>query len=282
MKNHVLALLTGFIGLAIILAGCNRGQVSVDETYAAMRPLKQLELPDQVTDNLVIIVSNVADQSSSYKNYIELEINDRKVRPNWDVSNIENTYTYRLRLRPGYYKVKAHYYAYIGWGEDRYPIETEDLVQVTSLQRTVLTCNIVKRPNGEPVDKKMYFKTQNEPFDTSLIGPSVAQPVAAEPAAKPADAPTVVQAPPAVVPSVQTVAETIALQINTVPEHCQVIVDDQVVGQSPLKIAVQRNSDHVLQAAAAGYRTGFKVIDRAAFTGKDQLIVILELEREKE
>jgi hypothetical protein len=195
MKNHVLALLTGFIGLAIVLAGCNRGQVSVDETYAAMRPLKQLELPDQVTDNLVIIVSNVADQSSSYKNYIELEINDRKVRPNWDVSNIENTYTYRLRLRPGYYKVKAHYYAYIGWGEDRYPIETEDLVQVTSLQRTVLTCNIVKRPNGEPVDKKMYFKTQNEPFDTSLIGPSVAQPVAAEPAAKPADAPTVVQAP---------------------------------------------------------------------------------------
>ncbi|MBN1543341.1 PEGA domain-containing protein [candidate division KSB1 bacterium] len=256
--------------LSVLASGCNRGQVSVDETYAVMRPVKQLELPDQVSDNLVITIGNVADQSSSYKNTVELEINNRKVRPNWDVSNVENTYTYRLRLRPGYYKVKATYHAYIGWGEERYPIETQDLVQVSATQRTLLNCTIAKRPNGEPVDKKMYFKTQYEPLDAVEVEP---QPAISEPAKT---------TPAASAPTVPVSRQTIALQINTIPERCQIILDDQVMGQSPMRVSVTRDSDHVLQASAEGYRTGVKVLNRAAFAGKDQLIVIMELEKSGE
>jgi len=163
MKKLVLFLLV-LAGLLLVY-GC-KGSISIDETYNTIRPVKQLELPDQIKENVVIMIKNVADQSSSYKNRVELFINDRKINPNWLVSNVQNTFVYKMRMRPGYYKVKARYYAYVGWGEDKYDIVSEELIRVQHDKRTIVSANIVKKPNGEPVNKRMYFKTKLENITT--------------------------------------------------------------------------------------------------------------------
>lgn len=165
MKQLKQYLLITFVASSlIILAGCAGSKITIDQAYRELTPVKQLELPEQVTDNLVIKISNVADEGSSYKNHLNLYINDKLIQPDWAVSNIENTFTYKLKLKPGYYKVRAEYFAYIGWGEEKFPIMTQKLVRITHDQRTFLKCNIAKEPNGTPVNKKMYFKVNTEPL----------------------------------------------------------------------------------------------------------------------
>jgi hypothetical protein len=168
MKKLIYSFLsTAVLAVFILLNGCASSKITVDEAYKSLKPVKQLELPEQVENNLVIVLENIADEGSSYKNRIDLFINDKKVQPNWSVSNVEKTYTFKLKVKPGYYKVRADYYAYIGWGEDKFPIETKDLVRVTHDARTIVKCKIAKEPNGEPVNKKMYFKMESTPFKIS-------------------------------------------------------------------------------------------------------------------
>ena len=150
--------------LAIALTlGCASSKITLDEAYQALRPVKQLELPEQTTENLIITISNVADEGSSYKNRLEVFVNDKLLMPNWTVSNVENEFVYLLRLRPGYYQVKAHYYAFIGWSEEKYLIQSQDLVPVFAEKVTRLEHRIEKQSNGEPINKKMFFKSKTEP-----------------------------------------------------------------------------------------------------------------------
>ncbi len=160
------------ISLLIVVAGCAGGKITVDQTYRELTPVKQLELPEQITDNLVIKISNVADQGSSYKNHLNLYINDKLIQPNWAVSNIENTFTYKVKLKPGYYKVRAEYFAYVGWSEEKFPIITQKLVRIAYDQKTSLKCNIAKEPNGTPVNNKMYFKITTEPLTSEKVIPN--------------------------------------------------------------------------------------------------------------
>ncbi|OGB98371.1 hypothetical protein A2V82_14100 [candidate division KSB1 bacterium RBG_16_48_16] len=162
MRTTLRSLFVLFVALLIV--GCAGGTLTVEESYDVLRPVKQLDLPEQVSENLIIKISNVADERSSYKNRVEAFINDKKIEPNWLISNIENTYTYSLRVRPGYYKVKSYYYAYVGWGEEKYLIETHDLVAVLPGKITTVSCDIVKEDNGVPVNKKMYFKQEAQPI----------------------------------------------------------------------------------------------------------------------
>ncbi|MBN1559178.1 PEGA domain-containing protein [candidate division KSB1 bacterium] len=242
---------------AWLLVGC-KGQVTVDEAYNAIRPVKQLELPEQVEENVIIIIDNVADEGSSYKNRLDLYINDHKINPDWLVSNVQNEYTYRLRMRPGYYDLKAYYYAYVGWGEDKYEIKSEELMRVQHDKKTVVRAEIVKRPNGEPVNRTMYFTARLEDFSA----PTTARQRRDEPQKLP------------------QISEVVTLQINTVPEHAQIIVDDKVVGQSPLRYDVSRNEDHIIQISAAGYRTKTKFVDHAKIGNRDVYHVVQELEKE--
>ncbi len=252
MKKYIIG--TMCIVSVLFLFGC-KGQVSVDEAYNAIRPVKQLELPDQVVDNLVIIIENVADESSSYKNTLDLYINDHKINPDWLVSNVQNEYVYKMRMRPGYYEIKAFYNAYVGWGEDKYQIVSEDLIRVQHDKRTVVRADIVKKPNGEPVNRTMYFSAKLEDLDAkSSFSKST--------------------------PSSTAVGDMITLQINTVPEHAQIIVDDKVVGQSPLRYDVSRSDDHIVQISAEGYRTKTKFIDRTKMGTRDVYHVVQELEKE--
>ncbi len=162
MKTATLIFLVG----TLLLLGC-KGAIQIDETYNVIRPVKQLELPDQVSENFVVMIKNVADQGSSYKNHVDLYINDYKINPDWLVSNVQNTYVYKMRMRPGYYKIRAEYFAYVGWGEDKYEIVSDELIRVQHDKRTIATAEIVKKPNGEPLNKKMYFKTEFENMNTN-------------------------------------------------------------------------------------------------------------------
>ncbi len=259
MKNFILFSI--LIASVFLLFGC-KGSISIDETYNAIRPVKQLELPDQIDDNFVVVIKNVADEGSSYKNRVDLYINDHKINPDWLVSNVQNTYVYKMRVRPGYYKIKAYYYAYIGWGEDKYEIVSDELIRVQHDKRTVVSVNIVKKPNGEPVNKKMYFKTHLEDFDaTPARRQSRLEPKYTRPGKT---------APP--------IGNTIALQINTAPEHAEIIIDDKVVGESPLRYDVDRTVDHIIQISANGYKTKTKFLDRSKFGNKQVYHVIQELE----
>jgi hypothetical protein len=248
--------------IVFALGGC-KGHITVDEAYNAIRPVKQLELPDQVVDNLVVEIANVADQSSSYKNRVDLFLNDYPIDPDWLVSNVQNKYVYKFRLRPGYYQIRAQYYAYIGWGEDSYKIISEDMIRVQHDKQTVVSADIVKKPNGEPVNKTMYFASRMENLDASsseAAGGSLQEES------------TVHESDPA--------SPAVTLQINTVPEHVQIIIDDKVVGQSPLRTPVKRNADHIVQASVDGYRTKTIFLDTAKLKGKDVYHVIAELEKE--
>jgi hypothetical protein len=254
------ALFFSLMTLVVIMLGGCKGHITVDEAYNSLRPVKQLELPDQVVDNLVVEISNVADQSSSYKNRVDLFINDYPIDPDWLVSNVQNKYVYKFRLRPGYYQIRAQYYAYVGWGEDTYKIISEDMIRVQHDKRTVVSADIVKKPNGEPVNKTMYFTSR---LDDLNAGSSE----------------NIDNSTEAATPH-QDNSPSITLQINTVPEHVQIIIDDKVVGQSPLRTQVQRNEDHILQASTDGFRTKTIFLDAAKLSGKDVYHVIAELEKE--
>lgn len=241
----------------VILLSC-KGRVTVDEAYNAIRPVKQLELPSQIAENLVVEIKNVADPRSSYKNRVELYLNDRPIDPDWLVSNIQNTFVYKFRLRPGYYKLRAVYIANIGWGEEEYPILSEDLIRVQHDKRTVVTAEIVKKPNGEPVNRTMYFTARMESLEMEYV------PTGATESDFPLD----------------DGSGQVLLQINTVPEHAQIIIDDKVVGQSPLRTPVSRTSGHVLQVSSPGYRTKTIYLDQTKFGNKEIYHVIAELEKE--
>jgi hypothetical protein len=265
-----------FLGLAftIFFTSCGSGQLTVDEAYSVLRPVKQLELPDQVSENLVVSIANVADEGSSFKNHLDLYVNDKLIKPNWAVSNVENKYTYKLRLRPGYYEVKAYYYALVGWGEEKFPISTKEPVRITADQRTLLSCDITKEAGGIPVNRKMIFKMTTEPFEAAAQTP--AQPAVQNTAPVVPDKPVEIAQPALQVtikpPDPTPVVErSIALQIKTVPENAEVILDDKFVGQSPLTLLVTREVDHVVQIAAPGYRNAVKYLDHSLF-GEEQAL----------
>jgi len=73
----------------------------------------------------------------------------------------------------------------------------------------------------------------------------------------------------------------IALQINTVPTHCAVIVDDKMVGQSPLTVYVDRFSDHVVQISRDGYAERIRLLDHHFFGNESTHILLEKLELKK-
>jgi len=251
---------------SVLFMACAAKRISIDEAYSVLRPLKQLELPEQVTDNLKITIDNVADEGTSYKNYVEVFVNDKYVTPNWDVSNIESNYTYKLKVQPGYYKIKANYNAYIGWGEDKYKIKTlEEFVRVTHDKRTIVYYELVKKSNGLPVDKNMYFKVKTEPLESL-------------PDTNPENITADYQQKQGIVKS-SINKDMIIIQINTIPENARIIVDDKTIGLAPIKVEVDRNSDHIVQIAADGYKTAVKYLDQSALQENKIFHLIHELEK---
>jgi len=304
--------------LAIVpLFSCITGrQVGVKEAYNRLKPLKPWVEVEQAPVNLIVTIDNVADIRTSFKNRVELFINDVAIKPEKEFSNYEKTYTYHLRLQPGYYRIKAVYYASDGWTEEEYPILARDLVKIAPGMRTLLKATIQKTWDGFPVHKRMYFDVSHEPLseapkpqEPSVVkyppviekkpqppqpvpqkppevrpAPPVSEPPPPSPIEKPpkvqpvppaSERPPVPPRPPVDLP---TPEEFIILQINTFPPGSDVIVDDRYVGQTPLKITVDRGSSHIVQISRKGYQGIMKFLDHREFSGQKILHLMFKLQ----
>jgi hypothetical protein len=71
---------------------------------------------------------------------------------------------------------------------------------------------------------------------------------------------------------------TIVLQINTTPSGADVIVDDNYVGQSPLKVTVLANQNHVVQISRSGHQEVVKLLDAKELRDQSLLQLLVKLE----
>lgn len=263
--------LIGLVGLLFLVGCASRSSLVGDQTYHILKPVKELDIDQSLLPvNLVVRVHNVADMGRSYKNRFELRVNGRQIEPVTEVTNVQSDYEYHLKLQPGYYEVKGTYFGYGGWEEEQAEVRTRDLVRIEPTRRTVLNVTIRKNWDGTPVDDVMYFNVDHEPLGRQ---PAVAEkpvpgPAAPEPASEPGKGRVFRQRP-------------VMLQINTDPERCDVIIDDQAAGQSPLSIWVNSGTSHVVQISHSGYKTVIRYLDAAKLRKREKITIIERLEKEE-
>jgi hypothetical protein len=293
-----LAALAGQAGLG----ACRAGRLSTDRAYSELKPKEQLPEREQrqLPENLLVKIENVADAGKSYSNYVVLYINGREVAPVEKLTNMSRKYTYPLRLQHGVYDVRAEYHAVGYWREQVFDIKPDEPVKILPGQRTVLTCRLEKDFKGRPVQKDVSFRLQYEALaEAETAAPPAVhrltrQPrlpaVAPEPMPLIEELPRKLRRPPAIEqpeqprpvpqpdPRPLPDGETLTLQINTTPSGADVIVDDRFVGQSPLKVTVTADQNHVVQISRAGHQEVIKVIDAKELRGQSMLQLLVKLE----
>lgn len=168
MKLHKkLLVITAIVSLFIIMNCAGYQTIKNDETFLRIKP--EAPLPEAVAKkqpvNLFVEIENVADMRSSYKNHLDLYVNNYKIVPDQEITNVTNDYTYRISLQPGIYKVKALYYASTGWVEKAFKILPRDeQVMIFPDKTAVLKVTLRKDSWGAPVDKITHFDVSYEPF----------------------------------------------------------------------------------------------------------------------
>lgn len=281
--------------------------MTTERAYGELKPKSQLPERElrNLPENLVIKIENVADAGKSYRNYVVLFINGREIAPSQNVNNISSTYSYPMRLQHGLYEIKAEYHVVGFWREQVYEIKTDEPVKIMPDTRTVLTATINKDERGRLVGKQQRFRLsydnifaeapvervaplatapQERPIviqpapipqtrDGIIIAPRREEQPRVERAPQPVPAPEIRQPIIAPVPEELTV-----LQINTSPTGADVIVDDRFYGQSPLKIAVTKDQNHVIQIARKGYSEVVKVLDASDLQRETLVQLLLKLE----
>ncbi len=153
--NGILALV-----LLVLIVGCaGTKKININDAYLKVKPVAPL--PQYVTNkqapNLVIRINNVADLSSSYKNRIDLYINDFFIRPDEEVTNVKSNYLYKVRLQPGIFEVRAKYFASTGWQEKTFKIAARDRIMIFPDKQARLNINLKKNNWGGLLDKISYF-----------------------------------------------------------------------------------------------------------------------------
>ncbi len=305
---------------AFLLLGCSsqRGLVGTS-ALKTVKPLKELDADVAgFPVNLVVRATNIADFSHSNKNRFELFVNDKLVRPRNNVHNGSRTYVYHLKLMPGYYKVEGVYHWHDGTRKVKTRVTTRELVPIEPRQRTVLNVAMEKDWRGILLNERPMFAVSFKPLEGSAAAVPVKN-AAPEPETKnvaklrgtkrpaaaaggdakttpalpspPADTGTV----PATLSGTGTPAGTVLprplppepqsrpkvqLQINTVPDNCDIIIDDEMVGQSPLSVWVSRDRSHVVQIKHPDYQTVIRFIDQEKLRTRDQMIVIERLQEQ--
>ncbi len=168
MKLHKsLLVLTIILSIAIIISCAGYQKIKHDETFLRIKPAAPL--PEAVAKkqpvNLYVEIENVADMRTSYKNHLDLFVNNYLILPEQEITNVTDDYTYRISLQPGIYKVKALYYASTGWEEKAFKILPRDeQVMVFPDKKAVLKVTLRKDSWGAPVDKVTHFDVSYEPF----------------------------------------------------------------------------------------------------------------------
>jgi len=305
----------GTLLLAAGLAACGSGgKLTTNRAYSELKPKEQLPERElrELPENLLVKIENVADAGKSYRNYVVFYVNGREVAPIEKLTNMSSTYSYPLRLQHGVYEIKAEYHSVGYWREQTFDIKTDEPVKIVPGQRTVLTCRLDKDYKGRPIQKNVQFRMKYEAMAEAgesasvvRVAPRIATPAPmiierAEPRVKvvtpqplieevtPETKTIIVQPEPPAVriqPAPEPLNEPqsrggmLTLQINTTPSGADVIIDDRYVGQSPLKVAVTSNQNHVVQISRAGHVEVMKVIDAKELRGQSmvQLLVKMEL-----
>jgi len=113
-----------------------------------------------------------------------------------------------------------------------------------------------------------------ERIEPQLAAPPLAMPNPSLPVTGSSETETMI--PPS--PSAPAHDNTIALQINTDPIHCDIIVNDKYGGQSPLTVHVDRSRSHVIQISKTGYVNRMKFVEHREFGGKKIHFLIEKLE----
>jgi hypothetical protein len=299
---HLLVLLL----VALSLAACG-GQMTTDRAYGEIKPKQQLPERElrNLPENLLIKIDNVADAGKSYRNYVVLFINGREIAPSEKVTNISSTYSYPMRLQHGLYEVKAEYHVVGFWREQVYEIKTDEPVKIMPDTRTILAATLDKDHRGRPVRDKLRFRLSYEKMFAQAPVDRVApietapqeRPIVIQPAPIPQTREGVIIAPrreaqpriertpqPVPVPELRQPIitpepdELTVLQINTSPSGADVIVDDRFYGQSPIKIAVTKDQNHVIQIARKGYNEVVKVLDATDLQRETLVQLLLKLE----
>lgn len=282
-----------FIATFLFLLGCaSHHSLIGDQAYQKISPVKNLQLDPFLAENLIIKVHNVADAGPSFKNRFELFVNGQRIEPITEVTNTQRNYEYRLKLRPGYYDVKGIYFWYDGWSERKTEVRTEDLVRVETSRRTILEKTIQKNWDGTPVERTMYFEIKFQPFETATVSPSIERTVdergkseteKADLEMEKGKARVTIESPPApeIPGKILARRQLVMLQINTDPQHCDVIVDDEMVGQSPVSVWIDPSTNHVVQISHPDYQTAIRFMDSEKLLGREKMILIQRLEPKK-
>jgi hypothetical protein len=154
--------------LIILIVGCaGTKKINVNDAYLKVKPVAPL--PQHVTNkqapNLIIRINNVADLSSSYKNRVDLYINEFLVRPDEEITNVKSNYFYKVRLQPGIFEIKAKYYASTGWQEKTFKITARDRVMIFPDKQALLKINLKKNNWGGLEDKISFFDLSYDTID---------------------------------------------------------------------------------------------------------------------
>jgi len=259
-------------------------KLSTNQTFLNLEPAEQLPVYDlaNVPVNFEATIENVADMGSSYKNRAEFYINDHLIVPDQEITNVQNVYTYRMKLQPGIYNIKGRYLALDGFSERKFEIKPQTKVMIKPDTKTKAYYKIEKKWDGTPLHNKMIFNVTYEPFSpkTTAVEKIVEE--------KPAP-PQVVQQFPRRFrenqfprqrrfqepPPRETSRNMIVLQIKTVPSGADVIIDDEFIGKSPIRILVDKNKSHEMQISKEGYLRVIKEIDRSQF-GSEKVMHFLQ------
>ncbi|MBN2009245.1 hypothetical protein JW960_07855 [candidate division KSB1 bacterium] len=148
------------VALSVSQCSWNR-QINQDETYDAIKPVAPLPEYERsgLPVNVEVSIKNVADMNNSYKNTIDLYVNDYIINPD-NVFNYKSNYTYQMRLQPGIYKIKAVYHANTGWQEKKFTISTQEPVKVYLDKKLELSLTLEKNWWGAPQEKHPKFNVE--------------------------------------------------------------------------------------------------------------------------
>ena len=248
----------------VLLAGCstNKGMVT-DKPTLVLKPSKQIEVEQSsLPVNLKVLVKNVADNFYSNKNYFRLYVSGKLIQPQNQINNTTKDYQYELQLEPGFYEVKGNYYWYDGWQENQTEVKTQQLVRVDENGQTELAVDIPKSSRGIVEAKQLFF---NVNYKSSSESTEIAQ---AENITKPT------------VPAQNILAgrKRTKLQINTDPPNCDVYINDELIGKSPISWWVGITESHVVQVKHDNYRTGIRVVVPEEMVKEEKIIIIQRLE----
>ncbi|MGH7594701.1 MAG: PEGA domain-containing protein [bacterium] len=305
----------GALLLVIGLMACAGGKLTTDRAYSELKPKEQLPERElrELPENLLVKIENVADAGKSYRNYVVLYVNGREMAPVEQMSNFLSKYTYPMHLQHGVYEVRAEYHVVGYWREQTFDIIPDEQVKVLPGKRTMLTCKLNKDYKGRPVNKQVRFRMQYEDVaepQTSTLPAKISEPaesrvvkitprIEAQPLIEEVGdgereerirervqvdrerlrralrwrRPVPEPQEPLPVPG-----QTLTLQINTTPSGSDVTVDDRYVGQSPLKVTVTADQNHVVQISRAGYQEVVKLIDADDLRGQTMLQLLMKLE----